>query len=466
MHGKVLVIDPIATHRIMLRVKLASSQYDVFQAASYGEAARLLERVSPDLILTSTELPDTTAAQMLNKLRAAGLFGKVPVIAISSDTGAALDRGALLSLGFDDALARPFDTGFLMARARSLLRSYSATSEWQLREGTSRALGFAEPAANMIRPVHIRLVTDDADKVMSLHCALSAKISANVTINSANAAVQNVEGVSSPDAFVLVTRPEEGATMLDLLAALRCHAATRHTAILVLPLDGPAPMAAQMLDTGANDVAPFGADTEEIVLRLNALLARKSTTDALRETVRNSVEAAVIDPLTGLHNRRYAMPHVDRIVERAKMTGKGFALMIADIDHFKQINDRYGHAAGDAVLVGVAEQLSANLRAVDLVARIGGEEFLIVLPGITLQSAKKAAQRLCQKVSDRPFTFDGSSRGAQVTVSVGMIVYDLEAGGPPGEAINAQSLIELADRALYDAKAAGRNRVNLHQAAA
>ncbi|MEL7092002.1 MAG: diguanylate cyclase [Pseudomonadota bacterium] len=466
MHGKVLVIDPIATHRIMLRVKLASSQYDVLQAACMMEAMRLLERVSPDLILTSTELPDATAAQMLARLRKLGLFGKVPVIAISSDAGAPLDRRALLSLGYDDVLSRPFEAGFLMARARSLLRSYSATSEWQLREGTSRALGFAEPAAQLVRRAHVRLVTHDAGGAASLQRALGAELSADVSVTSPSAAVRNIGGAAAPDAFVLVAQPDEAAAVLDLLADLRCHAATRHTVILVLPVDGPSPLAAQMLDTGANDVAPYGASDAEIVLRLGALLARKRASDALRETLRNGVEAAVIDPLTGLHNRRYAMPHVDRIAERAQATGKGFALMIADIDHFKQINDRYGHAAGDAVLVGVADRLRANLRAVDLVARIGGEEFLIVLPGITLDSAKKAAHRLCQTVGGTPVPLGGTERAVPVTISVGMIVYDLDAGAPPIGAVNAQVLIELADKALYDAKAAGRNRVNLHQAAA
>ncbi|MEL7165744.1 MAG: diguanylate cyclase [Pseudomonadota bacterium] len=466
MHGKVLVIDPIATHRIMLRVKLASSQYDVLQAACMGEAMRLLERVSPDLILTSTELPDASATQIIAKLRTLGLFGKVPVLAISSDAGASLDRTSLLSLGYDDVLSRPFETGFLMARARSLLRSYSATSEWQLREGTSRALGFAEPATQLVRRARVRLVTDETDGANSLRRALCEQLPADVTLSGPSTAVQNMAGSAAPDAFVLVARQDEAAAVLDLLAALRSHSATRHTGILVLPVDGPAPMVAQMLDIGANDVAPFDASDTEIVLRLKALLARKRATDALRETVRNGVEAAVIDPLTGLHNRRYALPHVDRIAERAQATGKGFALMIADIDHFKAINDHHGHAAGDAVLVDVAERLRANLRAVDLVARVGGEEFLIVLPGITLESAKKAAHRLCHSVGDTPVTLPRTAQQVPVTISVGMIVYDLDAGFAPVGAVNAQVLIELADKALYDAKAAGRNRVNLHQAAA
>ena len=102
--------------------------------------------------------------------------------------------------------------------------------------------------------------------------------------------------------------------------------------------------------------------------------------DQLRASVEDRLRLAMTDPLTGLHNRRYAMAHLSRIAERAAVAGRTFALMILDLDRFKAINDTHGHAAGDAVLAEVAARLSAQLRPIDLVARIGGEEFLIALP--------------------------------------------------------------------------------------
>lgn len=466
MHGKVLVIDPIATHRIMLRVKLASSQYDVLQAASLNDAMTLLTKVTPDLILTSTSLPNATPGKMIARMRKARVFNKVPVIAICGENAHVDDRVSLLSQGFDDVISRPFDTGFLMARARSLLRSYSATSEWQLREGTSRALGFAEPGAQILRRSRIKVVARRPEAYRDLRSTLGTQLGAEVSASIAADAVKSADGQGAPDAYLLMTGPHDGAAALDLLAALRCHAATRHAVILVAQVDGPTPLAGQMLDTGASDVAPLGAEDAELVLRLQRMIARKQKTDALRETMRNGVEAAVIDPLTGLHNRRYALPHVNRIAERAQLSGKCFALMIADIDHFKRVNDTYGHAAGDTVLVEVAERLRQHLRAVDLVARIGGEEFLMVLPGVTLEAAHAAAQRLCQRVGGTPIQLPGNAGALTATISIGMIVCDLEKGGGGHAPMNAQELLDRADQALYDAKAEGRNRVTLCQAAA
>lgn len=119
--------------------------------------------------------------------------------------------------------------------------------------------------------------------------------------------------------------------------------------------------------------------------------------------VHNGLEAPVSDLLTGRHNRRYAKPQLDRIIEHANFTGDPFAVMIADMNHFKLINDSHGHALGDAVLVETAKRLGEILRAVDMIARIGGEEFLIVMPGAPLKDAQGAARRLCHLIGDKPF---------------------------------------------------------------
>ena len=98
-------------------------------------------------------------------------------------------------------------------------------------------------------------------------------------------------------------------------------------------------------------------------MRINTLLRRKKNNNTIRAKVRNGLEAAVSDPLTGRHNRRYAMPQLDRIIEHANLTGDPFAVMIADMDHFKQINDSHRHASGNAVLIETAKQLGESLRA-------------------------------------------------------------------------------------------------------
>ncbi|MEO0381111.1 MAG: diguanylate cyclase, partial [Pseudomonadota bacterium] len=202
-------------------------------------------------------------------------------------------------------------------------------------------------------------------------------------------------------------------------------------------------------------------------VRLETLMARKRMSDALRDTVRSGIEAAVIDPLTGLHNRRYAMPHLARIAERAHKSKKPFAVMVADMDYFKQINDTHGHAAGDAVLIETAQRLRQNLRSVDLVARIGGEEFLIVMPGAALSNARKAAQRLCHMIRDTPFDIPGvDAQSIAATISIGLTVCDPTLKPAPNLPMTAEALLDRADKALYEAKAEGRDRVTLVRPAA
>ena len=211
-------------------------------------------------------------------------------------------------------------------------------------------------------------------------------------------------------------------------------------------------------------------DERELALRIATLIRRKRMADDLRSTLRDGMRAAVTDPLTGLYNRRYALPHLARLADHAAQSGRRFAVMLADLDHFKGINDRFGHAAGDAVLVEVARRLRANLRAVDLIARIGGEEFLIALPDTNRTEARVAARRLCRIIGQDPFDLPGHTAPVPLTVSIGVAM-----GHRPVQLQDAvddplrdtvQRLLDRADQALYGAKTCGRNQVTISNTAA
>jgi two-component system cell cycle response regulator len=151
------------------------------------------------------------------------------------------------------------------------------------------------------------------------------------------------------------------------------------------------------------------------------------------------------------------------IAEAAQTSGAIFAVLVADIDQFKSVNDRFGHAVGDAVLVQVAERLRQNLRAGDLLARIGGEEFLIALPDIALAEARCIAERLCSMMSDAPFDI-GQGRALPVTLSIGLAIS--EGGCAPAHLDSVTEIVDRADRALMRSKAAGRNQVTIGRSAA
>ena len=465
MHGKILVIDPIATNRIVLRVKLAASHYEMTHAVSICDAMRIISTTVPDMILCADTLPDGGPMQLSKRLRKADLMGKVPVVVIGAPS-CPQDRLALFAAGVEDVLEKPIDDRLLLARTRSIMRAYASASEWKLRDGTSRALGFAEPNAAFGPKKTICVISENPVGTESWRKALAEHTNAVVKVCTPAAAV-NVDGEGkAADAFVLAVQPDASSDMLELLATIRSHAATRHSAILVIQSEPDLRLGAQMLDMGANDLVRQESDPAELMLRLDALITRKRMSDALRDTMRSGVEAAVIDPLTGLHNRRYAIPHLARIADRSEDTLKPFAVMVADMDHFKRINDTMGHAAGDAVLIETARRLRENLRAVDMVARIGGEEFLIVMPGAGLANAKKAAQRLCRVIRNTPFIVPGIKLPVTATISIGMTVCDPRKRSNPPHPLSAEALLGRADKALYGAKAEGRDRVTLLRPAA
>ncbi len=170
----------------------------------------------------------------------------------------------------------------------------------------------------------------------------------------------------------------------------------------------------------------------------------------------NNRVLAALDPLTGVANRRSLIAALDRDVARAQRMREPMALMMVDIDHFKDVNDQYGHPAGDRVLCSVVNVLRQRVRAQDLVGRYGGEEFMVLLPDTGLTGAEQLARELCKAVEESRCPADGvPGPGIAVTVSIGVFGGRLDSGD------SWDMLIAAADRALYQAKNNGRNRVEV-----
>jgi diguanylate cyclase (GGDEF)-like protein len=199
------------------------------------------------------------------------------------------------------------------------------------------------------------------------------------------------------------------------------------------------------LDAGAVDyiVKPFAQ--AELIARVRAALRTKAVRDGF-------IEQATRDALTGLYNRREIDHLAEAAVKLAERHGRPLALLMADIDHFKQINDRYGHAAGDEVIRNVAERISSCCRESDVIGRYGGEEFILILPEASLEDALTTGDKLRRILSERPIPFESLTIPA--TMSVGAAAWQTP--------MTASSLVAAADRALYQAKALGRNRTELY----
>jgi len=183
-----------------------------------------------------------------------------------------------------------------------------------------------------------------------------------------------------------------------------------------------------------------------VIATLALLAVVVSIVWALQAAELHHRDEAILDPLTGLLNRHALVPRFIEITHQARLTGQPVCLVLCDVDCFKEVNDEHGHDRGDAALRDVAYELRKRLRSFELVYRLGGEEFLIVLPGIELSAAKATAERLRAAIEQARPT------GIPITISLGV-------SAARGAQVNYDTLFKAADEALYEAKHMGRNRV-------
>lgn len=456
MTRRILVVDDVPTNRIILKVKLNAACYETMLAESGAEALDLARRASPDLILLDYAMPGMDGIAVCRALRADPATARVPVIMFTA-SGDEVAKLEALRAGADDFLLKPIDDKVLLARIRNLLRARSGSLADEA--AGLENLGLAEPAAGFDLPPRVALVAPRPETALRWRAALTPHLHGIVTPIAREAALDGRS--DGADLYIVGIDLESPGSGLQLMSELRSRPGSAHAAIcLVLP-PGAHGVAATALDLGADDVLPEGFDGAEAALRADALIARKRDGDRQRARLAEGLRLAMTDPLTGLHNRRYAVATLGRLLADSVLRGTGCAVLVLDIDRFKAVNDRHGHAGGDAVLVEVAARLTASLREGDLVARVGGEEFLIALPGVTGPEALALAERLRRAIGDQPFDMPGTDMPLRVTVSIGLAMV---ADG----AVAAAEAMACADRALMAAKADGRNQVivGTHTAAA
>jgi two-component system cell cycle response regulator len=244
---------------------------------------------------------------------------------------------------------------------------------------------------------------------------------------------------------VALCRGEAGS---QLLRAIKGDAAAFGTAVILLErADLDLGATVEALHRGVQDFLVEPVSDGELVSRVAAAGRTKVLQQELIEQTRRLETMIFEDALTGLANRRFILTQLGSHVSAARRHGRPVSVAIVDIDHFKPVNDRYGHQVGDQVLVAVAAALGDHLREEDQLGRLGGEEFLVVLPDTDAAAAERVTEKLRCEVACRTVEHEGDT--LSVTVSIGMATWDGEA---------PEELLRRADDALYAAKAAGRDR--------
>jgi len=300
-----------------------------------------------------------------------------------------------------------------------------------------------------------RVLIADDDPLMREHlAALASKAGFEVaTVAGGREALASMSADFSPIVLSDLGMPDMDG--VELCQAIRGASCPGYVYVMLLTAHDAQRELLAGFEAGADDYVSKNVSEAELVARLRTAHRVVAVEQSLRASLEEKRRQAQTDALTGCYNRYYFSKHLARELNRSQRTGECVAVLLFDIDRFKSVNDRYGHAVGDEVLVEFASRLRLALaRECDWSARIGGEEFVAVLPGTDLEGARIVAEKIRRGIAEQPFTTQAGKLA--ITVSIGAAA---RYGGDAGQKEHADTLVELADRNLYRSKLAGRNRV-------
>ena len=453
MSARVLVVDDILPNVKLLEAKLSSEYYDVLTATNGLEALEKVKSESPDIVLLDVMMPGMDGFEVCRRIKADPATAHIPVVIVTALTDSS-DRIKGLEAGADDFLSKPLNDTALMSRVRSLVRLKMTVDEWRVRENTATQLGVVDNAANaMNEPVeHARVLVIEDQSYESKKFIDALKVDDDIVIVS-ETGIDAMAKVAESDydllAVSLNLRNEDG---LRLCSHLRSSERTRSVPILMIANEEDMPRIAHGLEIGAHDYILRPVDRNELLARVRTQVRRKRFQERLRSNFELSLSMALTDSLTGLYNRRYFEVHLQKLLQKNETSKKSMAVLILDIDNFKTFNTVHGYLVGDAVLKIFAQRIQDSLRSFDLVARLGGEEFVVILPDVSPEMAYLIGERLRRFIVDDPFTAGADGTKVGVTASIGGVVIE----GPAG---SISDILKRADEALHTAKSTGKNQV-------
>ncbi len=453
MSARILVVDDVPINVRLLQAKLTAEYFDVVTASDGPSALEVMATEPPDIVLLDVMMPGMTGFEVCRRIKANPRWTHIPVVMVTA-LDLPEDRVEGLEAGADEFLTKPVDDLALLARVRSLVRLKMLMDEWRMRQETGQRLGMRDDgptlSAESGEGAEILLVADDDRQLLRYQTTLDRDGHTIGVVAPGADAIDRIQKASA--SLLIVDLNVQSVDPLRLCSQLRSHEATRHLPILIVGSEADTPKLIKGLELGVNDYLKKPLEPNELRARVRTQIKRKRFQQRIIAMHEASLAMALTDGLTGLYNRNYFAAHVEALLRNAREQGRPLSLMMVDVDHFKAVNDTYGHAAGDEVLQELARRISNGVRGFDLVARLGGEEFVIVMPECRAQEARLVGERLRGLVCGSRFEVPAIGRQLEVTASFGLAQYG-------GFADSADDLMARADQALYEAKRTGRNRV-------
>ena len=448
MTATILVVDDLEQNIKLLEAKLLSEYYTVITASNGKQALKALELNKIDLVLLDVMMPGMDGFEACSKIKSNPETTHIPIIMVTALSEIA-DRVKGLEAGADEFLTKPIDDTALFARVKSLSRMKTGIDELKLRNSTSAELGGnVIELKDTFKECKILILDDDVVQAKNIKSYI-VPITEQIYGLSSLEEVDQFESFS-PD-IVIISCQIDGDDPLRISASLRSRPNFKNSSLMLLAEEENMPIVMKGMDLGINDYFIYPVDKSELQARIKTQLRKKQYQDDLRSELEESVDLSTKDGLTGLFNRRYFDIHIQQMVEKSKKSKQKLCILLIDMDHFKKVNDTYGHQAGDAVLKTLSSTFKSAVRITDLISRYGGEEFVISLNDVDLNHGRIIAEKIRSKVENTEFIISENTKPLKKTISVGIGEYK------EGETIEA--FIARVDKALYKAKETGRNKV-------
>ncbi len=452
MTGLVLVVDDVPANVKLLEAKLSNEYYDVVSAKDGYECIQKTKERKPDLILLDVMMPGIDGFETCRQLKQDPDVSHIPVVMVTALSEPS-DRVQGLEAGADDFITKPINDTALFARVRSLVRIKVLIDELRLRDKSGSQLGMSASDFSLTFDVSgssLMMIDDDVVQTKRMTEKLVAGGYKLTSYSDHKQALDIARTRGDLDLIIISTQLAD-IDGLRLATQFKAIEQVRHVPIIMLVDEEEQHLMLKGLELGVNDYLITPVDFNEMLARVKTQIRRKKYQEALKSNYQESVSMAVTDGLTRLYNRHYLDTHLKNLVKQALETGRNLSVLIMDMDHFKVVNDTYGHNCGDEVLKQLSTIIVNTIRSADLAARYGGEEFVVLMPETDDMRAAEAAERLRRNVENTPFVISNPESPIKKTVSIGYAT--MTATDTP------DSLLKRADVSLYAAKTGGRNQV-------
>ncbi|WP_276310318.1 diguanylate cyclase [Candidatus Aquarickettsia rohweri] len=403
--------------------------------------------IRPDIILMDIMMPIMDGFGATKAIRKTPEISYIPIIIVTA-LSSIEDKVNSFVYGADDYMNKPINYSLLKLRIKSLIRMKSSIDEIILRAGIGENLQnlLCAPLLDVEIANSKILLVDDSELIHSIYDKLERK---NIIVDICKNPDQAVQKCLKNNYSLIIINSEiVDCNAIDIAVKIRNQVKLKHIPILMIIDEYDEDTLIKNLEIGINDYFITPGEIRELIVKSIAQVKKFHYIQNLKSTY---LKDANIDELTQVYNRRYLEIYFKSLIKQLQNNEKISIICIIDIDNFKQLNDTWGHITGDKILKSIASILKNNIRSSDFIARIGGEEFIIILHHLTKLEAKSVIEKLSKNILETKFSDYSKIKTVKCTISAG--IADINPEDTLAEAINR------ADKNLYKAKSSGKNTV-------